>query len=629
MFRKNREYKISLRDDWINPEETLLDSSSEHQDLEVPISNSIFRFALFFVLILSIVVTVFVFDLSIRRNGYYASMAFQNRSVTFSVPPPRGIIFDRLGRPLVTNELTFDLLAVSKEAKDNDSESIAGIAKILGKDTVEFSSLLSGNMKNNAVFFASSDLSKDQVLQIKFANPKGLYVIPNIRRHYKDSSQFSQVIGYIGRVGKEDINLSDYYHPTDVSGKLGVEAQYEDYLRGKHGKIFFQQGESLTEDPVIGNSVVLNIDYDIQKRLFNELFNTLKDTSYSKAAAVVQNPKTGAVLAMASFPTYDNNQFVEGLSGAQYKSLFENKSRPLFNRVVSGLYNPGSTIKPFMGLMTLEEGVFSSSDTIKDCVDLTIVNPYNPDDTYVFKNWRPEYGPFNLKRAIANSCNIYFFTAGGGYGSVKGLGVEKIANYLRSALADSKLKIDLPGEVEGFVPTPDWKLTARGENWYQGDTYNISIGQGDLLVTPLWLNSYISAIANGGAIYKPLVAKQIMDREKNVIMALEPESIGHLNFKADNLSEVKNAMAETTISGTAKLLGTLPVRSGAKTGTAEVIKGRRLNSIMTAFAPFDNPEISITVLIEGSATNEGLAIRTTYELLKWYFEEYAKPNFYP
>jgi len=629
MFRKNREYKISLGEDWINPEETLLDSGSEHRNLEVPISNSIFRLIFFVVFILSATVIGFVFDLSVRRNDYFAGVAFQNKSVTLSVPPPRGIIFDRLGKPLVINELTFDLLTVSKEAKDNGDEVISRLASILGRDSVEFGGLISDSIKNSAIFFASSGLSKEQVLELKFANAKGFYVIPNTQRRYKDGSQFSQVIGYIGSVGKEDLSFNGYYQPTDVSGKLGIEAQYEEYLRGKHGKIFFQQSESLTEDPVIGNSVVLNIDHDIQKRLFNELFNVIKDTSFSKATAVVQDPKTGAVLAMASFPTYDNNLFVDGLSENQFKSLFENKSRPLFNRAISGLYNPGSTIKPLMGLMALEENIFSPSDTIKDCVGLTVVNPYNPDDTYTFNNWRPEYGPFNLKRAIANSCNVYFFTAGGGHGSIKGLGVEKIAGYFKSALVDSKLGVDLPGETQGFVPTPDWKLTTRGENWYQGDTYNISIGQGDLLVTPLWLNSYISAIANGGTIYKPFIAKQVMDKDKNIVTNFESELIGRLNFKPENLNEIKNAMAETTISGTAKILGTLPVKSGAKTGTAEVIKGRRLNSIMTAFAPFDNPEISVTVLIEGSATNEGLAIRVTYELMKWYFTEYGKSVSYP
>jgi len=654
-----REYKIFASEDWVTPEETLLDSSSEYQDLEVPISNSIFKASFFIAAVLCVVVLVFVFDLSIRRHDYFASMSFQNKSTNFPIPPYRGIIFDRLGRPLVTNEPVFDLLVISKEINRENTEQVKNeeiekVADILGRNRDEFRAFLSDGIQNNSVFLAGSGLDKNQVLKIKTMSLKGFYVVPNTKRRYVDAPQFSQVLGYIGKVSKTELDTDEYYYPTDTVGRLGIEAQYEKYLRGKHGRIFFQTTETPapeqstvwgttqnkkrnTEkensvDPIVGNSVVLNIDYDMQKRLFSELSNVLKDINHSKATAIVQNPQTGAVLAMVSFPTYDNNLFVEGLSENQFKNLFENKSRPLFNRAISGLYNPGSTIKPLIGLMTLEEKIFSPADTIKDCISLTITNPYNPGHTYTFNNWRLDYGLFNLKRAIANSCNVYFFIAGGGtpgggqgYGNIKGLGAERIASYLKSAFADSQLGIGLPGEAKGFVPTPDWKLAARGENWYQGDTYNISIGQGDLLVTPLWLNSYISAIANGGTFYKPFVAKQILDRNKNVIKIFKPEVLGRLNFKENVIREVRTAMLETTVSGTARILGTLPVKVGAKTGTAEVIKGRVVNSIITAFAPFDNPEINITVLVEGgTSTNAGLAIRAAYGFMEWYFTEYQK-----
>lgn len=646
MLNKPREYKISVNDEWVNPEETLIDSSSGHQDIEVPIPNSIFKATLFAVFALSFIVVAFVFDLSVRNYDYFVGMALQNRSVNFPISPPRGIIFDRLGMPLVANEPVFDLLAVSREItetklcileKESFSESplisdlcenknghVYKIADILGKNKSDFSSFILDNIKNNAVFFVALNLNKNQVLEIESMNPKGFYIIPNTKRQYLDGSQFSQILGYLSKVNKSE--LGGYYSPTDIIGRFGIEGQYEEYLRGEHGKIFFQYDDyALNKDPVIGNNVVLNIDYKIQKHLFSELYNVLQNTSRSRAAAIVQDPRTGAVLAMVSLPTYDNNLFIEGLSETQFSNIFENKSRPLFNRVISGLYNPGSAIKPFMGLMVLAENVFSSSDTIQDCIDLTVVNSYNPDDTYTFKNWRPEYGSFNLKRAIANSCNIYFFITGGGYGNIKGLGMERIIKYLKSAFADSKLGIDLPGETRGFVPTPEWKLTAKGENWYQGDTYNVSIGQGDLLVTPLWLNSYISAIANGGVLYKPFLVKQILDNKKNIVRNFEPESLTRLNFEEGVIREIKNAMAETVLSGTAQLLRNLPVKAGAKTGTAEVVKGRTVNSIMTAFAPFDNPEINITVLIEGGiSTNEGLAIRTVYEFMKWYFGEYQK-----
>jgi penicillin-binding protein 2 len=259
---------------------------------------------------------------------------------------------------------------------------------------------------------------------------------------------------------------------------------------------------------------------------------------------------------------------------------------------------------------------------VNDCVSLTVPNPYDPQNPYTFKNWRDEYGPFDLRKAIANSCNIYFFTAGGGHENVRGLGAERIVNYLKSGLADSQLGIDLPGEENGFIPNPEWKLREKGEPWYLGDTYNISIGQGDLLITPLWLNSYVSAIANGGKIYKPRVAQSLISDEK-IIEEFSPEVAGNLPFSKEVIAEMKRAMKETVISGTAQIFKDLPVEAGAKTGTAEVIKGKTVNSLFTIFAPYDNPQISMTILIEGATTQQGLAIRAAHSVLKWYFSDIA------
>jgi len=620
MFKK--EYKISLNNDnWVTPEETLIDSGSEHSDLEQPISHNIFQLA-FLISVISLgLIFAFSFKISIFDHSEYARLALENKSVNFFIPPPRGIIFDRLGKPLVKNISNFDLLVISKEVRgEADQIEIEKAADILKVPKNEFHLFVDEKSKDNAVFFAAEELNKDQVLNFRYLNPKGFYVIPDTERYYIDSHQLSSVLGFIGKVNKEDLN-DDYYKPTDAIGRLGVEAQYEELLRGEHGKIFFSKDvdEKLNMDPLPGQNLVLNIDYDLQKKLYNELYGTLAAANLSRGAAIIQNPQNGQVLALVSLPSYDNNIFISGLSKNDFKSLFENKLRPLFNRVISGLYNPGSTIKPLLGLMTLQENIFKPSDTIRDCINLTVPNPFDENAPYVFNNWREEKGLFNLRKAIANSCNIYFFIAGGGFGDIPGLGIEKIAKYLMSVWADKTLGIDLPGEAKGFVPTPDWKEDFRGEPWYQGDTYNVSIGQGDLLVTPLWLNSYISAIANGGTIYKPQIGQRVVDDKKNDIKVFQKEELLKLPFRNEIISEIKSDMEETVISGTAKLLQNLPVRAGAKTGTAEVVKGRSNNALFAAFAPFENPEISITVLIEDVATNQGLAIMVADNVLKWYF----------
>src|SRR3989344_169850 len=635
---RNKNYKVSLdNEDLVTPEETLLDSGSDYSDMEKPIPGLTFRNFLIFFGGLFIILTLVVFKIAIIEHDAFAKLAFQNKSANFPLPPPRGLIVDRNNQPLVKNVPVFNLLAVARELKEN-TDSLDGyidqVAAILGQDKNILGRFIRDGIKTSSTFFVALNLTKDHALALQYSEFPGFYVVPNTKRDYIDGIKISQVVGYTGKVSKEDLT-DNYYFPTDVIGRLGIESQYENYLRGTHGNIFFSraEGDYTTKAPVPGETVKLNIDHDLQIKLHDEIFEVLRESGLARAAGIIQDPANGEVLALVSFPTFDNNIFSSGVSAADYKRLFENPAKPLFNRIISGQYNPGSTIKPFIGMAALQEGIITPDDTIRDCVSLVVLNPFDRNSPYVFKNWRQDYGLFNLRRAIAQSCNVFFFTVGGGPpaggGKISGLGAEKIGKYLTDGLANVKLGVDLPGEEHGFVPSPDWKLQTRGENWYQGDTYNISVGQGDLLVTPLWLNSYVSAIANGGTIYKPIVAQRVIDDKNNDLKVFKEEAIKKLPFRDDVVQEMKSDMEETVISGTAGILKDLPVRSGAKTGTAEVVKGKSINSLFTAFAPFDNPEINITVLIEGSASNQGLAIRTAHNVLKWYFSEHANLSSYP
>ena len=621
-----KEYKISVnQEDWVTPEETLLDSSSEYSDIEKPIASAVFNYIFIGIMIFAGIIFSMTVKLSVIDHEQFAALSIQNSTANFFVPPPRGLIFDRNDVALIKNTPSFDLLVVSREIKEKDSETeqnISKISQILGAQEVDLKKSIFEQMENNSIFFIAKDISKDQLLAMNFLSPKGFYIIPTMKRGYIDGHQFSQIIGYIGKVNKEDLRDA-YYKHTDIVGKLGLEAQYENYLRGEHGKIYFSREDMRGEnvDPVSGRNLTTSIEFNLQKKLYSELFEILRSAGLDKAAAVIQNPKTGEVLALASFPSFDNNIFNEGLSEKEFDKLFKNTSRPLFNRVSSGLYNPGSTIKPFFGMAILEEKIFNPTDNIRDCVSLVLPNPYDPDSPAVFNNWREDFGLFNLKRAIANSCNVYFYIGGGGYKNIKGLGVDNIFKYLHLSLADNKLGLDIPGEEAGFIPTQNWKMREKGEAWYQGDTYNISIGQGDLLVTPLWINSYVSAVANGGTIYKPYIVQKVTDQNKNIIAEFGSQELTKLPFEKENIEIVKNAMEETILSGTAQIFKDLPVRAGAKTGTAEVVKGSRVNSLFTIFAPFENPEVAMTVLVEGSVTNQGLAIRAAHNVLKWYFTD--------
>jgi len=629
MFLKRSTYSLEInQDDWASPEETLLDAGSDYADLEKPIPDFYFKFIAVATLILFFAVAALSFNLSVFKHDNFEKIAAQNKSVSFAVSPPRGAIFDRLGRSLTENVPSFGLLAVSRELKNSVPEeaNLEKLAQILKFSAENFEKTISDGSKTNSVFFVAADLNKEQILAVENGIFKGFHIIPDLKRRYVDGKQFAHIIGYVGKVNGNDLRRDAYYESVDFMGRTGIEAEYEKILRGEHGRLLFdggaENGKIVNRETSAGSNLVLNIDYALQKKLYNETYNILAANGLAKAAAVIQNPQNGAVLALVSFPDYDNNDFAAGLSDREADSILKNKNQPLFNRVIGGLYNPGSTIKPLMGLMALEEKIFAPQDNIRDCVSLTVPNPFDADSPYVFKNWRSESGLFNLRKAIANSCNIYFFIAGGGHKSIKGLGVERITKYLTASLAAQQLGIDLPGEEAGFIPGPDWKLAEKRESWYLGDTYNISIGQGDLLISPLWLNSYISAIGNGGTFYKPQTAQRILDANKNTIQIFQPEKIGQLQFKQDNILEIKSDMEETVLSGTAKALRDLPVRAGAKTGTAEVVKNKKINSLFSAFAPWENPEIAITVLVEDAASNQGLAVQIAHNVLKWYFGQF-------
>ncbi len=623
----SRSYEITPdRDEWVTPEETLIDSGSRFADLEQPITPAVFRVIAVLAAAGMFVIAGFLVKMTVFEHAAYADMSFKNKTVNFAIVPPRGLILDRTGKLLVQNVPSFDVLAVSREAKRElqANPSLSGeLAAILEVQPEVMSALLEENFKESGVFFVASDITKDQVLALKRLNPKGFYVITSTKRSYVNGPQFSSVIGYTGKVSGDDLAEDGYYLSSDVIGRLGVEAFYEKELRGTHGRIYFtkDRGTTSNEEPVPGSNVVLNIDFDMQRKLYSQVSQKLAEAGLKSGAAIVQNPQNGAILALVSFPSYDNNIFTSRVSPEEYANLFENKYHPLFNRAISGLYSPGSTIKPFIGMAALQERVVTPSDTINDCVDITVPNPFDSENPYIFKNWRVERGLFNMRRAIANSCNVYFFTVGGGFGRFLGLGVDRIVHYLTSALADVTLGIDLPGEEHGFIPTPDWKLKTKRENWYQGDTYNISIGQGDLLVSPLWLTSYVSAIANGGTIFKPMVANRILDEQDVPVTTFQSQVLGQLPFSQEVIREMRSDMRETVLSGTAKKLKDLPVPAAAKTGTAEVVAGHSINSLFTAFAPVDVPQVSISVLIEGSESNQGYAIDIAHEFLQWYFQQ--------
>lgn len=627
-----RSYRISPdRDDWVAPEETLIDASSSLRTIEVPVGTRAFSVA-FWVCCLALLGVLWgVGRLALSQSDQYVRISDRNRAVSVALSAPRGAIVDRNGIPLATNEASFNLLAVSRQL-DRSGGRVQGLnhlALVLGESVASLSARVGDLGAQSAVFFVATDIDREQILRLTGAMPRGISIVTSSKRQYIDGPQFSHIVGYVGRVSKADMVRDTTYASSDTIGRLGVESSYEKYLRGTHGLIraIAQEERIEQEEPTPGDTVTLSLDRAVQKSLYNSLWNMLRESGLSEAAAVAQNPSTGEVLGMVSFPTYDNNTFNRQLTQRDVEELFQNPRRPLFNRIISGRYNPGSTIKPFMGMAGLQEGIMRAHDIVtNECIRLSIPNPSDPSRPYEYDNWRPDTGPFDLRRAIAQSCNIYFYIVGGGYGQTKGLGVMRIAEYLHRAFADVVLGIDIPGEEAGFVPTPDWKELVKEEPWYQGDTFNISIGQGDLVVTPLWLNTYVSAIANGGTLWRPHVVDRVTSSDGTVLMDAQPEELGKLPFSPAVIALMQDAMRETVVSGTGKLLQDAGVDVSAKTGTAEVVKGGRINSLITVYAPAENPRIALTLLIEGSVSNQGYALRATRDFLRQYFGAPQTPS---
>jgi len=618
-----KEYRVSSYEDKdISPEETLVDSLGSSK-VEIPISDATLRFAFSLTFILLGIFLIAAFRLQIWQGKSFRQVALGNRSEVYAIPALRGDILDRHGQVLAENKPVFDLIAISVDLPKNTVELdsiITQLGQVLNESVVSLSKIFE-NRNKSASFVIKKNLKKEEALRIEDKFQRGIYVVNSSERFYPQGEKASAVIGYTGKVGKEELG-DRYYGLNDRKGRSGIEDSFEKYLRGSHGQVFFDRSVDnyAIKQSTAGLSVVLNIDVGVQNHLYESLSGALRSVGIKAGAAVVQNPKTGEILGLVSFPSFDNNQLTGELSEETFKKYFQSNNRPTFNRAISGRYNPGSAIKPLLALAGLKEEVIIPETTITDQTGfITVKNIYNPETVYTYRDWKIQ-GTVDLRKALAHSSDIYFYSVGGGYNHIKGLGLAKLEKYFKIFQIDRVLGIDLPGEVSGFVPNEEWKLEKFGQPWFTGDTYNISIGQGDLLTTPLWLSAYVSAIANGGTFYRPLTVKKVIDQNQKVIEEFKTEELERLPFEETTLKVVQEGMRMAVTSGTAKLLNDLPVEMAAKTGTAEVgVKGQGFNSIFVAYAPYDNPEIAISVLVENIGKNQGLAILTAKNFLEWYF----------
>lgn len=619
----SKEYYVKLDNDYLEPEESLLAPISSDSRIERPINLGLFIIVYLSIFLIFLIFLFTAVKFQIFDYNFFSQLAQSNRYIKIPAQPFRGLIYSSDGEILAKNMKNYKLWAISQKLpqKEKLNNLVVNLSKILDIPEDVIWELIKKNLNAKSAFLIKENLSQDEVSALSNLKNSGIYIQEDFKRVYPYGKEFSHIIGYIGKVNEKDLSKNKDYSLNDMIGRFGLEEYYEDLLRGKPGSILIERfgNDRKVIDSQPGKNIVLTIDASLQKLLYAELEKGITDLGSEAGIAVAQDPRNGRILALVSIPSFDNNKLVEGLDIKSYQKLLKNKKNPFFNRVISGRFSPGSTIKPLIAIAALEEKVIDPFKLINAPGFINIVNPYNPDIIYTFRDWK-NHGWVNLRKAIANSSDIYFYTIGGGFYDVEGLGIRRIIRYFKLFMLDKVLGIDLPGETSGFVPTPEWKRDVRHQPWFKGDTFNVSIGQGDLLVTPLWLNSYIGAMGNGKVMYRPFLVDKISDSSGKEEKQNEPEVLLRLPFKDENIKVIKEGMKMAAEEGTARILNDLPFDVGAKSGTSEVIKGKSTNSWISVFAPYDNPEIVLTIMIESGRGGSILPTKIAKKILKWYFD---------
>jgi penicillin-binding protein 2 len=594
-----------------------------------------------------------LFYLQIINGSSNLALANGNRVHERVARAPRGMIYDRNHVALARNQASFDitvipqLLPKSAVERQRQYERVGGMIGLPGAEVAKRAEITcvkskpeAGCLQTPIPQLVAANVPREQALLVDEASNSlpGFALDVNPIRQYLDGNLLSVFLGYTGRVSVDDAARNPGYGPTDLIGKLGLEKQYERELKGRNG------GERTEVDalghpvrvlasqtPVPGNNVVLSIDFALQQKLAEAITKQMGASGAKRASGVAMNPKTGEVLAAVSLPSYDNNMFSQGISQADYQRLVGDPGQPLFNKVSSGAYPSGSVIKPMTAAAGLQEGIINTSTIIEDKGQLDVVNPYDPSIHYIYKGWEHSgLGMMNVYSAIARSSDIFFYTMAGGFTNFKRyLGVEKLTQYYKLFGFGARTGVDVPGETAGRVPTPEWKKQMNGESWYTGDTYNISVGQGDILVSPLQMAMATSAVANGGILYTPYFVTRIEDGNGKAVKTTQPKIIRKDFISQNNLAVVRQAMRQTINmpGGTACCFieQQVPVQVAGKTGSAETDPTNNVppHSWFTAFAPFNDPQIVTVVLLEKSGEGSQYAAPATRETLIWYFTQGA------
>ncbi|GGX90687.1 penicillin-binding protein 2 [Litchfieldella qijiaojingensis] len=549
--------------------------------------------------------------LQVFQHEVYITRSENNRVRVEPLPPTRGLIFDRNGRLLAENRPTYNLTLV-RERVDDLEATLTLLVDLLDLPEEEVEAFHQRSRQRQRPFqpaLLMSDLEEEQIARLAVNRHRlpGVEVEAQLLRYYPDPDIMSHALGFVGRINAEELKELDVgdYAGTHFIGKTGVERFYEEELHGQAGLRKVEtnaRGRVLRElgrtDPVPGQNLTLTIDKDLQA-LGYELLDG------RRGSIVAIQPATGEILAMVSTPGFDTNRFVTGIDSASYQALQEDIDLPLFNRAIRGQYPPGSTVKPFLALAGLIEGVITPGKTIYDPGYFQL-----PNDSRRYRNWlRWGHGKVDMERSIAVSNNTYFYTL------AHDLGIDRLSSRMHDFGFGERNTHDVFGESAALLPDRDWKRARFNQPWYPGETLSVGIGQGYWMVTPLQLATATAVLANRGHWVKPRIAKRIGDTSVETNL---PDTKNDITLDNDEWWDRVFSGMEKVVSGsegTARRIGAdLKYRMGGKSGTAQVFSlgqdqkynaeelAERLrdHALFIAFAPLEDPQIAVSVIVENA-----------------------------
>ena len=538
--------------------------------------------------------TARLFYMQVVSGGQFAAMAQANRTELQAIPSSRGLIYDRSGAVLVTNVPTSAVKIRPDDLPEERRDEVVGrLSALLNMPVSDINAAIDGNPGSRFdLVRIASDVPKataNLIAEAGFELP-GVEVVVEARRQYATGPLLSQILGYTGPVSAEQLETlkNAGYLPDDLLGKTGLEAYYEEELRGTYGLETVEKDASGRKLQVLdtvreaqaGDSLRLTIDTKEQQLAQKALQWGMKEAGLKRGVVIAMNPQTGEIVAMVSLPTYDNNAFARGISNKDYAALLANKDKPLLNHAVAAHYPPGSTYKLVAGTGALADKKITASTRLQ-------TRPYLKLGSTKFWDWnRRGFGPCNIDCGFGHSSDTFFFQLAGK------LGVERFAFWARDYGFGAPTGIDLPGEVSGIVPDDAWKLEALGEPMFPGELYQAGIGQGYDVVTPIQLINAYAALANGGHLYQPQLVREVVAPDGTVVRPFEPILIRKLQASKAVLKEMREAARATvTIRHTYNLVD-LPIVVAGKSGTAEFgtrdSKGRLpFHSWFVGFTPKD------------------------------------------